>query len=110
MKKVRQTQIYVGLNDSDTYQQKFETGKYVSILKRVCQGYHVAFSMSLINGGYFHDDGTYVEENSLMLTLLDVDEQTIEEIAKDLCAFFNQESVMVSTSEAEVRFVKESIE
>ncbi|MBQ1307561.1 MAG: hypothetical protein IJI77_07680 [Erysipelotrichaceae bacterium] len=110
MKKVRQTQIYVGLNDSDTYQQKFETGKYVSILKRVCQGYHVAFSMSLINGGYFHDDGTYVEENSLMLTLLDVDEQTIEEIAKDLCAFFNQESVMVSTSEAEVHFVKESIE
>ncbi|MBR2534010.1 MAG: hypothetical protein IKE50_04445 [Erysipelotrichaceae bacterium] len=110
MKKVRQTQIYVGLNDSDTYRQKFETGKYVSILKRVCQGYHVAFSMSLINGGYFHDDGTYVEENSLMLTLLDVDEQTIEEIAKDLCAFFNQESVMVSTSEAEVHFVKESIE
>ncbi len=109
MKKVRQTQIYVGLNDSDTYQQKFETEKYVSILKRVCQGYHVAFSMSLINGGYFHDDGTYVEENTLMLTLLDVDEQTIEEIAKDLCAFFHQESVMVSTSEAEVRFVKESL-
>ncbi|MBO4920274.1 MAG: DUF3574 domain-containing protein [Erysipelotrichaceae bacterium] len=109
MKKVRQTQIYIGLNDSDTYTQKFETEKYVSILKRVCQGYHVAFSMSLINGGYFHEDGTYVEENTLMLTLLDVDEQTIEEIAKDLCAFFNQESVMVSSSEAEVHFVKDSI-
>ena len=109
MGKVRQTQIYVGLNDSDTYQQKFETEKYVSILKKVCKGYRVAFSMSLINGGYFHDDGTYVEENSLMLTLLDVDEKTVEEIAKDLCAFFHQESVMVSTSEAEVRFVKESL-
>ena len=109
MKKVRQTQIYIGLNDSGTYTQKFETEKYVSILKRVCQGYRVAFSMSLINGGYFHDDGTYVEENTLMLTLLDVDEETIEEIAKDLCAFFNQESVMVSSSEAEVRFVKENL-
>ena len=109
MKKVRQTQIYIGLNDSSTYTQKFETEKYVSILKRVCQGYRVAFSMSLINGGYFHDDGTYVEENTLMLTLLDVDEETIEEIAKDLCAFFNQESVMVSSSEAEVHFVKENL-
>ncbi|MBQ6478937.1 MAG: DUF3574 domain-containing protein [Erysipelotrichaceae bacterium] len=109
MKKTKQTQIYVGLNDSETYQQKFETEKYVSILKRVCQAYHVAFSMSRINGGYFHDDGTYVEENTLMLTLLDVDEQTIEEIAKDLCAFFHQESVMVSSSEATVRFVRESI-
>ena len=109
MEKVRQTQIYVGLNDSDTYQQKFETEKYVSILKKVCKGYRVAFSMSLINGGYFHDDGTYVEENTLMLTLLDVDEKTVEEIAKDLCAFFHQESVMVSASEAEVHFVKESL-
>ena len=109
MGKVRQTQIYVGLNDSDTYRQEFETEKYVSILKKVCKGYRVAFSMSLINGGYFHDDGTYVEENTLMLTLLDVDEKTVEEIAKDLCAFFHQESVMVSTSEAEVHFVKESL-
>lgn len=109
MKKTKQTQIYVGLNDSETYQQKFETEKYVSILKRVCRAYHVAFSMSRINGGYFHDDGTYVEENTLMLTLLNVDEQTIEEIAKDLCAFFHQESVMVSSSEATVRFVRESI-
>ena len=109
MGKVRQTQIYVGLNDSDTYRQKFETEKYVSILKKVCKGYRVAFSMSLINGGYFHDDGTYVEENTLMLTLLDVDEQTIEEIARDLCAFFHQESVMVSTGEAEVHFVRESL-
>ena len=109
MKKVKQTQIYVGLNDSATYQQKFETGKYISILKRVCQGYHVAFSMGLINGGYFHDDGTYVEENSLILTLLDVDDETIDEIAKDLCAFFNQESVMVIGSEATVHYVKENI-
>ena len=58
---------------------------------------------------YFHDDGTYVEEKTLVLTLLDVDEQTVEEIAKDLCAFFHQESVMISFSNVMIQFVRESI-
>lgn len=65
--------------------------------------------MNRISGGYFHEDGTYVEEESLVLTLLDVDEKTIGEISKDLCAFFNQESVMVTYTDALIRFVKEKI-
>ena len=109
MKDVRQAMIYVGLNDSILHEQKFETERYISILKKVCKSYRVAFSMNTIDGGYFHDDGTYVEEKTLVLTLLDVEEEIIEEIAKDLCAFFNQESVMVSYSNASVHFVRESI-
>ena len=109
MKEVRQVNIYIGLNDAESHEQLFDTEKYVSILKRVCKAYRVAFSMNRINGGYFHEDGTYVEENSLVLTLLDVDDQIIEEISKDLCVFFNQESVMVTYSKASIQFVKESI-
>ena len=30
------TEIYVGLNDQDTKVQKFETAKYISVLKNVC--------------------------------------------------------------------------
>ncbi len=110
MNNVNEAKIYVGLNDSFTHVQEHETEKYVSILKNVCRSYHVAFSMNIIDGGYFHDDGTYVEEKSLVLTLLDVKEDTVEEIAKDLCAFFNQESVMVSYSNASVHFVSERID
>ena len=109
MNKVRQTNIYIGLKDSEVYEQLFETEKYISILKNVCKAYRVAFSMNRISGGYFHEDGTYVEEESLVLTLLDVDEKTIGEISKDLCAFFNQESVMVTYTDALIRFVKEKI-
>ena len=109
MNKVRQANIYIGLKDSEVYEQLFETEKYISILKNVCKAYRVAFSMNRISGGYFHEDGTYVEEESLVLTLLDVDEKTIGEISKDLCAFFNQESVMVTYTDALIRFVKEKI-
>ena len=109
MDKVKKTEIYVGLNDSETYEQRFITDKYLSILKNVCKNYGVAFSVSTINGGYFHENGTYVEENSLVLTLLDTPSETISEIAKDLCVFFNQESVLLTESAAEVRYISEKL-
>ncbi len=109
MKKTLFTQIHVGLNDSDTHEQIFSTEKYMSILKDVCRNYHVAFSVSAVDGGYFHDDGSYVEEKTLALSLVDAPRDTVEEIAKDLCVFFHQESVMVSSTESEVYFVEEKI-
>ena len=105
----QQTAIYVGLNDSETGVQKFGTEKYLSILKNVCRSYEVAFSVQLINGGYFHEDGRYTEENTLKLTLVDISEEKTIEIAKDLCAFFNQESVMVTSSPSKVIFVNEKL-
>ena len=107
--KTNQASIYIGLNDSETGVQKFATEKYLSILKNVCRSYHVAFSVQVINGGYFHEDGRYTEENTLVLTLLNIEEKTVIEIAKDLCAFFNQESVMVTSAPSSVIFVKEKI-
>ena len=102
--------IYIGLNDSDTHEQKMLTEKYVSLLKKVCFSYKVAFSVSIVNGGYFHEDGTYVEEKTLALMLMDVEESTVDAVAQDLCAFFNQESVMVTKTPAEVRFIQDSLE
>ncbi len=107
--QMTQTTIYIGLNDSRTGVQKFDTEKYLSILKKVCHSYRLAFSVHRIEGGYFHENGDYVEETTLVLTLLDAQEETVMEIAKDLCAFFNQESVMVTFSPCSVVFVKEDI-
>ena len=83
----KQTTIYIGLNDSETGVQKFDSEKYLSILKNACKNYKVAFSVQELNGGYFHEDGRYTEENTLMLMLIDAPEQIVEELAKDLCAF-----------------------
>ena len=40
---------------------------------------------------------------------LNVSEQTVTEIAKDLCAFFHQESVMVTFSPVKVVFIQEQL-
>ena len=109
MKPAQQAVIYVGLNDCESHDQKFDTEKYVSVLKNVCRSYHTAFSFHTITGGYFHEDGNYVEENTLVLTLVDVEEFIVIEIARDLCAFFHQESVMVTFSETMILFVSEAL-
>lgn len=105
-----ETKIYVGLNDSVTKTQVFDTGTYVNILKTVCCAYKTAFSFDLIEGGYIHENGEYTREKTLVLDLIDVDRDVVNEIAKDLCAFFHQESVMITEGEVRTFFISETLQ
>ena len=105
-----ETKIYIGLNDSGSLKQEHDTAEYISVLKNVCISYHVPFSFSVAEGGYMHEDSRYTQENTLILSLMDVPPETINEIAKDLCAFFNQESVMITEGNVKVYFINESLQ
>lgn len=104
-----ETKIYVGLNDSETRVQMYDTEKYISILKDVCRNYHVGFSVSAGQGGYFFEDGSYVQETTLVLSLIDADVDTVNEIAKDLCVFFRQESVLITENKVRSYYIKEKL-
>ena len=104
-----ETKIYVGLNDSETMKQEHETEKYISILKSVCISYQVPFSFNRMNGGYIHEDGRYTQEETLVITLIDIRPDVVNEIAKDLCAFFHQESVMITEGSIRSYFVNEKL-
>ncbi|MBQ9021816.1 MAG: hypothetical protein IJ131_00350 [Eggerthellaceae bacterium] len=106
---MRETKIYIGMNDKHAMEQTLEDDKLISILKRVCHYYHVSFSFTLSNGGHFMDNGEYEEEQSLILSLIDVDERTVNEIAKDLCVFFNQESVLITENAIHSYYVREEL-
>jgi len=96
--KSTRTQVYIGLNDGDTKKQRFDTDRYVSIMKRVCAQYGTPFSFNIMAGGYVHDNGEYTEETTIVITFIDVPQKTVNEIAEDLCVFFRQESVLITTS------------
>jgi len=93
---MKEVKIYVGLNDSETLKQEYDTFKYVDVLKKVCENYKVAFSFSIQQGGYMHEDGRYTQETSLVISLIDPDRDSVREIAQDLCVFFHQESVLIT--------------
>ena len=104
------TDIYIGLNDQFTKEQRFETSKYMSILKNVCIGYGVPFSVNIIEGGYIHESGEYTRENTLVLSLIGTEKEVVDEIARDLCTFFNQESVLITSTAVETYSVKGALE
>jgi hypothetical protein len=103
------TTITIGLSDSVTNSQEYNIEKYINILEYVCKSYHVPFTFITADGGYFFDDGKFVKEKSLVLNMTDVDKNTINEIAKDLCAFFHQDKVMISESNIRCYFVSENL-
>lgn len=107
-KELLETQVYIGLNDANTKKQERETESYLEILKKACADHGVPFSFDVINGGYIHDDGEFTEENTIILTFIDVDQEAIDEIARDLCRLFNQESVLITTGRILVRSVSAS--
>ena len=107
MERMTENRIYVGLNDSESRTQRFETDKYVDVLKNICKSYHVAFSVDIEEGGYYHDDGEYTEENTLVLVLINTERDLVREIAKDLCVFFHQESVLITEECKDGFFLRE---
>ncbi len=105
-----ESKIYVGLNDLTTNTQLFADEKYIRILRNVCYSYKVPFSFGVQEGGYVYENGDYARETSLVLTLIDADKAVVDDIARDLCAFFHQESVLVTESRIESKLVRESID
>lgn len=104
-----ESKIYVGLNDVTTNTQLFENEKYISVLRNVCYSYRVPFSFSVQEGGYIYESGEYARETSLVLTLIDAEQAVVNDIAKDLCAFFHQESVLITENPVRSYFVHETL-
>jgi hypothetical protein len=104
-----ETKIYVGLNDRIEKKQLLETEKYISVLKNVCRSYNTPFSFGVDEGGYIHENGDYTQETTLVLTLIDTDKKIVDEIAKDLCLFFHQESVLITTGIVRTYYVSETL-
>ena len=105
-----EARIYVGLRDKDSHEQRYDTEKYKSLLKEVCKNYQTPFSVQVIEGGYFHDDGSWVDENTLLITLIGTPENIVHEIAKDVCTFFRQESVMITSNPVHSFSVRENLD
>ena len=104
-----ETKIYIGLNDSVEKKQLMETEKYVSVLRNVCYAYNTPFSFAVEEGGYIHESGEYTKETTLVLTLIDVNKLKVNEIAKDLCSFFHQESVLITENLVRTYYVSETL-
>ena len=88
-------EIIIGLKDKDTYHQMLPTSKFVEIVTSVCKKNNIGFSMHVMDGGYIHNNGTYILENSLNISLVYITKRQALKIASILKELFNQETVIV---------------
>ena len=49
--------------------------------------------LQVIEGGYFHNDGSWVDENTLLITLIGTPQIVVYKIAKEVCTAFHQEDI-----------------
>ena len=103
--QMTETRIYIGLNDGETGEQLYETGKYLEQMKEICRKYQVPFSVDVEEGGYYHENGMYTEETSLVLLLIEADPDVVKGIAKELCVLFHQESVLITENQLDGYFI-----
>ena len=103
--QLAETRLYIGLNDGETKKQEHDTEHYLSGVKEICFKYKVPFSIGTEKGGYYHEDGEYVEEETLVLTLIEAEKDTVEKIANDIRVLFNQESVLIVEDIVKGRYI-----
>ena len=109
MKKEKQLkyEIIIGLKDKDTYEQMLPTEKFVDIVSTICENNNIGFSMHIMNGGYIHQNGDYILEKSLNISLCYINKKQVMKIAKELRKVFNQESVLVLKQKTDSYIVEE---
>lgn len=50
--------------------------------------------------------GGYTEEKTIVLTFIDVPQETVDQIAREMCATFHQELVLVTNGHIHMRSIR----
>ena len=96
--------LYVGLNDKDDKVQHVNTDKALAFVSDVCARHVGGATISLCMGVYTHDNGVIVQEQTIKIELINVDEDKLLYLLKTFKHAFNQESIMVERAIVDIDF------
>ena len=87
--------LYIGLNDKNTLEQIIDTQKAIEIICNIIKEYKKGFSLVQQKGGYMMESGQYVFENSLALSIFEINEKQLFNFCDIFKKVFNQESILI---------------
>ena len=93
--------VYIGLTDKNQNRQIVETEAAVEIVKTICINHNAGYTIYNARGGY-KDQGIVHTENTIVLEMDRISEETLYEICNDIKRRFNVHSVMILKQPAEV--------
>jgi hypothetical protein len=89
--------LTIGLNDKDTYTQKFDTITAYKMIENVLKTRTNGYTMYETHGGYTHDNGTYITETSIRIELMFISQTQVLIIADQIKQQLNQEAIAYET-------------
>ena len=88
--------IYVGLRDSQFGGEIVTENELREMIAHFFSQKNISFSMYSAKGGYIHEDGRFVSENTLCINLIGAYDLDIFKFATSLSMFMNQECSLVT--------------
>jgi hypothetical protein len=103
----KKTILYLGLNDQQTQKQKIRTKKAFKIINNLLLNTYLleGATIQTSKGIYKHKNGKIVIENTIIIILLDLEDEKINAIIKDLKNMFNQECILKETNAINYDFI-----
>ena len=98
--------VYLGLNDKDTLEQKIDTTKakkevYNILLKNNIK----AYTIYLVNGVFTNEKNEITREKTLKIEVLDIKKDDILKSIKEFKKVLNQESVLLEEEVKKINFI-----
>ena len=99
--------IYIGMFDKDTKQQKLSSQDFFNTVRKVMRLKDIEnYTIYKCKGHYKHEDGKIVCEPSLNIEIIEPDNwinyDYISDLKRMLCDALNQESVLITKQEIQV--------
>lgn len=87
--------LNIGLNDKNTLKQEISTEKAISTIKNKMESLQKGFSLKTQQGGYLMENGKYTYENSVELSIFEIEKMEMFTICDYFKQAFNQESILI---------------
>jgi hypothetical protein len=95
MNAISEFQIYIGSLDSQLNTELVNENEFKEMVVRFFKHKEIAFSMYRAVGGFLHENGDFVAENSMCINIIGARDLDIVSLAKSLSMFMNQECSLV---------------
>ena len=101
---MQKTTLFVGLLDKDTRKQEIATSEAYDLAGNIFCATTGGATIYEAKGVYTHNDGSVIQENTLVCIIYGSEKETILKAADLLKAALNQESIAIETVESPSEF------
>ena len=89
--------LYIGLNDKHTYNQIIPTDEAMEIVNAIIIKHTDGYTMHQAQGGWIDETDTLTQEDTLVYTLTQIEEETVITIMDEVLIALNQNAILVES-------------